>query len=381
MKKKSVLKKIILKLFSYAIKFRNFLVLCPKKILSPFLALTFKPRKLLKPHRDKPHLLILRNKFYSPESNQISTEVMHLDNTLLSSGFASFEILTYDEDLKNFPFADKQLVQKCQDQHFDAIILSSWNTTSLNHPSLSALNFIRKKLNIPVASIWWDTCSKDFGRFLNKVVSGIDVHIVVDNPSLYFIDVKEEYKRRLLTLWPPEDDHLYHPPKNGIRDIPASFLGQASSYRSYRTEVIDYLKEIGVPGFFRTNDRNSQVSHAEYADIMRRSKISINFSLSVNSHQFKSRILEILLSGTLLMESENEQIKKLFTPMVDYVPFSSKEDLVEKIRYYSQNENLMNEISMNGRNKALNLYSSKIFWKKILEELNLISDCNSSQLQ
>ena len=380
MKLLNLFNKIILKLFSYLIRLKVFLLSCPKTLLSPLLILFYK-REGYKRSRNKPHFLILRNEYYSASSTQESTEVMHLDHTLESSKLGTFEVLTYDKDLSSFPLSDYLFIKKCQEKRFDAIVLSSWNLKHLNHPSLSALKFVRNKLQIPIVSIWWDTCSKEFGCFLNKVFKEFDVHVIIDNPSLHFIDRKNKYADRLLNLWPPEDENLYHPPLNGVRDIRTSFLGQVSSYRSYRSEVLEHLKEKGVPGYFRTSGRDSQVSHSEYADIMRRSKISINFSKSVHSHQLKSRVMEILFSGTLLMESDNEQTSKLFTPMEDYVPFFSKEDLLEKLDFYSRNDEFRKKISESGHAKAIKNYSSKIFWEKILERLNLTSDYNNSQPQ
>ena len=108
--------------------------------------------------------------------------------------------------------------------------------------------------------------------------------------------------------------------------------------------MIDYLLGLKIPGHYSTQERGSQVTHEVYASLMGRSKISINLSYSVSCHQLKSRVLEAMLSGALLFESENEQTSKLFVPMKDYVQFSSKEDLAVKIAYYLEHENELKEI-------------------------------------
>jgi hypothetical protein len=319
--------------------------------------------------RDKPHVLILRHKFYSKGKDQPSTEVIHLDNTLISSGLATFDVLTCDHDLFISPLSDLQLIAKCLEVKPDAIILSSWGLAP-RHPSIHSLKLIRKKLGIPIAAIWWDTCSKSFWSSLESVKTEFDVHVIMDNPNLYYIDQEDQLFERVLQLWPPQDENLYKP--NVERDIPVSFQGQVSSYRSYRTEVIEYLTQMKVLGHFSTSDRHKQVTHAAYADLMGRSRMSINFSYSVSCHQLKSRVLEIMFSGAMLLESENEQTSKLFEPMKDYVPFSSKEDLEQKIRYYLNHEDEMTTIAAHGRATAIKHYSSNRFWRLLLKKLELI---------
>ena len=286
-------------------------------------------------YRDKPHVLILRNKYYSKGSDQPSTEEMHLDNTLRASGLATFEVLTYDHDLCISPLSDLQLIAKCREARPDAIILSSW-WLAPRQPSIHAPKIIRERLEIPIAAIWWDTCSESFQKSLEHVKHAFDVHVIMDNPNLNFFDRNDVYFQRVLPLWTPQNENIFC--TEVARDIPVSFLGQASSYRSYRRKIIAHLVKHQIAGHFSTNDRAKQVSHSEYADLLSRSKISLNFSYSVSCHQLKGRVFDVMLSGAMLLESENEQTSKLFLPMKDYVPFSSHEDLVNKIIYYLGNE-------------------------------------------
>jgi hypothetical protein len=319
--------------------------------------------------RGKPHVLILRNKYYASNSSQVSTEVMHLDHTLAACGLATFDVLTYDHDLRISPLSDVQLIAKCRDIRPDAIILSSW-WLAPTHPSLAALRFVREEMGIPVAAIWWDSCSKAFWPSLEPVRQAFDVHVILDNPNLHLVDRADPAFERILQLWPPQDESLFKP--GASRDIPVSFLGQASAYRSYRTDTIDYLKAMNVEGRFSTSERGEQVTHELYAELMGRSRISLNFSYSVDCQQLKSRVMEVLFSGALLLESENEQTAQLFVPMQDYVPFSSKEDLVEKIRYYLEHEDELNRIAAHGRATALKHYGSARFWQLLLAKLKLI---------
>jgi hypothetical protein len=315
--------------------------------------------------RAKPHVLILRNKFYARDSRQPSTEEMHLDNTLSASGLATFEALTYDHDLMISPLADLQLLRKCESEKPDVVILSSWGEAP-RHPSIASLRYIRRELKIPVVSIWWDTCNTKFWKDVQSIVAEIDCHVVVDNPRRLLADALENENDSFLWLWVPEDSSLYS--AGGEKDIPVSFLGQASAYRAYRSEFVDHLISSGIAGYFSTADRHSQVSHREYASILRRSLMSINLSYSVSCHQLKSRVFEIMLSGSLLLESENPQISALFEPMTHYVPFSSKQDLCDKVRHYIAHPEEARQIAKNGLDRAASCYNGDLFWRMVLNK-------------
>ena len=74
------------------------------------------------------------------------------------------------------------------------------------------------------------------------------------------------------------------------------------------------------------------------------------------------------------MESENDMTPQYFTPMVDYVTFDSKEDLLDKVRYYLEHDEEREQIAYSGYKKAIKNYSGEAFWDKVLNkmaELNL----------
>jgi hypothetical protein len=91
-----------------------------------------------------------------------------------------------------------------------------------------------------------------------------------------------------------------------VREIDVSFLGSATSYRSVRIEYIEYANSQRLQIFHSGGTGGIRLTMMEYADILRRSKISINISFSVEKkHQLKARVFEIVLCGALLFESSN----------------------------------------------------------------------------
>jgi spore maturation protein CgeB len=249
--------------------------------------------------------------------------------------------------------------------------MSSWSDKG-NQPSNKLLKLVRKQLGIRVVVLWWDTCSRDFANYHLQHFSCADINVVMDNPSLEHLSATIEHPQQVISMWTPQTPRMFQ--KIDTKDIDLVFLGQISNYRSNRAEYIDHLNasltELNL--YISTNDRTYQPSHAEYASILSRSKMSVNFSYSVDCHQLKGRVFDVMLAGGLLFESENAQITRLFCPMEDYVPFTSKEDLVEKIKYFHRNQEQLNKIAQNARAKVLAMYSPKIFWSKVLGEAGCI---------
>ena len=316
--------------------------------------------------RKKPHILILRHR---TQWNQKDSEEQYwFDESLNSTGLATFDVLTYDHDLCFNPICDLQLIRKACEIKPDIILVSSW-VVRPRYPSVHSFNLIRSMLGIPIVVIWTDTCSKNFWNQLSPYMSVFDVHVCVDNPALKFANKESPLFSRILFICLPPSPKLYRPRE--IRDIPVIFCGQVSSYRSYRRETIEYLIKQGVPGVFSTVDRNELMCREKYAELLGRSKIGINFSYSVDCDQLKGRVLETIFSGAMVLESENNQTSCLLTPMRDYVPFRNKEDLVEKIHYYLKNEHELKAIADHGYKTALANYGPDVFWKTLFGKLNL----------
>ena len=115
--------------------------------------------------------------------------------------------------------------------------------------------------------------------------------------------------------------------------------------------------------YISTNQKANFLTHIEYANILNRSKISINFSKSVHFDQLKGRIWEILLSGSLLLETKNTQTDTLLVDGKEYVSFTNEENMINKIRYYLMNDVEREKIALNGYNKARKILKNKIFGK------------------
>jgi len=109
--------------------------------------------------------------------------------------------------------------------------------------------------------------------------------------------------------------------------------------------------------------------------MLRRSRITLNFSKvfapEVPSHQFKGRVLEAMLCGALLLEPNNLQTKRWFTPGEDYDTFGSFEELVAKVRFYLDDSAAREAMTARARARAETAMTAKAFWTAVFAHANL----------
>lgn len=232
------------------------------------------------------------------------------------------------------PFRGRRFRRLAEAIQPDFIALSSYDVFNVTHPSFQLLQEIRRIHQIPLVWIWHDTCgdsllSRIASSDVSEILDQVDLHVLADSSSC----IQKLPQVKFLRLLPPVDEDLFFP-SSGALDIPISFVGSTSGYRSIRQGYLDYLKDGGVPLVSGSGGQvDAPLSWDTYAETLRRSRISLNFSHSVGGeHQLKARVLEILFSGSLLIENDNQETRSFFVPGVDYVCFTTREDLFDKVQ-------------------------------------------------
>jgi spore maturation protein CgeB len=130
---------------------------------------------------------------------------------------------------------------------------------------------------------------------------------------------------------------------------------------------MDTLRFLGKRVLVDGGQRYKNLTPKDYARILQRSKISLNFSKTrVGISQLKGRPWEVTLCGAALFDSGTNL---WFEPFKDYVPFNSNDDLVEKLDYYLDNPLELTEIANRGKNKSETLYSPKNWWARVLNRV------------
>lgn len=101
-------------------------------------------------------------------------------------------------------------------------------------------------------------------------------------------------------------------------------------------------------------------NHAEAAKILSCSKIAMGLQHQVTMHP---RALEAMACGCLYicknLPYDYENIRNYYVENEDFVCFYSKDDLLQKVDYYLENEDERERIAENGRRKTIERYSYK----------------------
>lgn len=143
------------------------------------------------------------------------------------------------------------------------------------------------------------------------------------------------------------------------------FSGKKTS--KYRKEITEFLQSKKY-NFFG-NSENIKIPYDQYLSVMYNS--SINLALEGNG-EFTFRHLEILACCSFMICQSSINELDLPLPLLDgkhFVSFKNKEDLIEKINFYLENNDLRNEIALNGRKVLEQHYSPKNHGKFLMSKI------------
>ncbi len=88
-------------------------------------------------------------------------------------------------------------------------------------------------------------------------------------------------------------------------------------------------------------------------------------------YQVRARVWEALWCRTFLLEEDNPVTSVYFEPYVDYVPFTTLKDLVDKIRYYLEHEEERDCIRMQGRATVEKYHNARTYWENLFETIGI----------
>lgn len=231
-----------------------------------------------------------------------------------------------------------------------------------HNPTINCFNKL-KSMGIKLCFMWPDTSLRVLGN-IAEVSDIADLSVSLDNPTSNTHD-NIKFENNHIFLWTPKNKNMFY---DDEKCIDVSFVG-SSSYPD-RREILTQLKSyysIVIDGDQRVN----QLSPDKYAEIIRTSKICLNFPFSPcqQYYQTKGKTFEVLASNSLLMEALNPATRKLLKPDKEYVEFNNIHDLVDKIGYYLNNSNERIQISKSGHETYKRKYTSQIFWDIVLDRL------------
>lgn len=147
---------------------------------------------------------------------------------------------------------------------------------------------------------------------------------------------------------------------------------------------VHLLKELISQGinlkiFGKTNDPDLQpfccepVFGNEFLNVLHRAKIVLNLHVTDDiKYSGNIRMYEATGVGSLLLTDYKEDMKSKFVLNEEVITYTSVNDLIQKIRYYLQNEKIREIIALNGQKRTLNDYTYDSFADIIYKQIVLM---------
>jgi hypothetical protein len=180
----------------------------------------------------------------------------------------------------------------------------------------------------------------------------------------------EKYGNKLVLSGYPTNRGRFHPQDE--RDISVSFLGSAPPARAY---LLSAVKALGIPNSrLLGHERQSTCPDiTEYASIMRRSKIVLDFS-GLKHPRVNGRVFQSLNCGSLLLaEQSGGKIDGFFVPYVHYVPFANARELRRLVRFFIRHDSFRKSIGEAAARWTTERYSETALWSDILGKARKLS--------
>ena len=315
---------------------------------------------------ERPKVLIVTEMWMScDESAGLSAQHHNFVSSLRATGLAEVDTFFLDEyAYRTRNHCDAGLFEHCRSTGPDMLFLKMVRGTDLN-PTPEILARICAELAIKIVSVYGDTFDKAAVAWMEQYSAGVDLSVVQDCYSAYRAFGAGE--GNYLDGWTPQDPGIFYP-ASAPPDIRISFVGSTARYPE-RKLYLGSLLAAGIDVHVTGGTTDIEFPIANYADVMRRSRIALNFSRHVFDepiHQCKGRVFEATLSGAMLLEQSNPETERWFTPGVHYIPFENQRDLIEKAHHYLDHEDDRQAIAKAGHDFAAENYSAEKYWRLIL---------------
>ncbi|HBB67667.1 MAG: hypothetical protein A2X39_04885 [Elusimicrobia bacterium GWC2_56_31] len=178
------------------------------------------------------------------------------------------------------------------------------------------------------------------------------------------------------------DRTRYFKLENREKTIDVSFVGGLAG-RKDRMEYVDYLAKNGVNvRVFGFGAPGGQVSQEQMVEIFNKSRINLNFTganvpnrlagnipLPAGRKQAKGRIAEVALCGSFVLSEQAPDIEKMLRPEEEMAVFATKEELLEKTRFYLSNEREREAVAERGYQRAIRDFDVSLAIPKLLSEI------------
>lgn len=175
-------------------------------------------------------------------------------------------------------------------------------------------------------------------------------------------------------FWPlASDSSIFSSKVNTIKDIDVLFIGNKYGIRE---EIIKYLDSRGINvDCYGSGWPNGSVNTDQMASLTKRARIILGvgtIGYCSDVYTLKLRDFDSLVSGALYLTHRNPDLCELFKEGKEIEFYKSPKEAYEKLIFYLNNPNLINQIGLNGKMAALSNHTWDIRLEDTFKRLGLI---------
>tara|TARA_Y100001968_G_C19384386_1_gene732056 strand:- start:170 stop:1192 length:1023 start_codon:yes stop_codon:yes gene_type:complete len=205
------------------------------------------------------------------------------------------------------------------------------------------------------------------------IIKGYDKSFFYERGCNNVIEIDRAHDKNLLN----------EPISNNVKKYDVIFIG---TYELDRFNIIKYIIENKITVHVFGNNwpdiksknlkiKNKAIYGDEFVKKIKQSRIVLNFLRKANNDVTTGRTFEIPATGSFMLSERTSQQKAYFTEGKEAEYFSTKSELLSKIKYYLKNNQERESIATNAKIKCINKrYDHNTLLKNIISR---IYDSNS----
>jgi hypothetical protein len=140
-----------------------------------------------------------------------------------------------------------------------------------------------------------------------------------------------------------------------------------------RDVFIDYIKDDGIDiSVYGKGWDAGMLSTEEMLAAFNSTKINLNFIKTFDGSgrtQLKGRLFEIIIAGGFVLSEHSDELADYFEIGHEIDTFKSLQELLDKIRYYLENDALREEMSARAKDRVVKNYTFESNWLRYLADI------------
>jgi hypothetical protein len=314
------------------------------------------PNKL-EEQSDSNNILYVYNKFYQGNPNYGETSSWELIWRSFLTRVNVKPVIVFNPDeygLDSAAKSDSALMDVINSNRISHLIMIyhigiGWKRDFISNKTLNTI----KQRGIKLTAIWGDIQIPAQRKTVKKLSKQVDLNVMTASHAAFsrFGNKIDRYYS-----WVPLERDAKERKKCEC-SASVSFAGAA---KNNRVKFLNAIKESGIDVHIGGGEGKGTLTRDDYLTLIAH-PISISFSGSRLEPLVNARTFEVISQGSLLMEQWGRETPKFLIPYVDYVPWFNRRDLVEKVRFYSNNPTEAKKIALNGKKKFESLTDDRLW--------------------